>query len=115
LLPFSTTSYKPLAVGIGQIAFYIWVILDISFYIRKAIGKKVWRAIHFASFLTYVAVLFHAIIAGTDAASTWMQTIYWVTGGLLLFMIIFRILASRANAREKRARLQNLPPKLPVL
>jgi predicted ferric reductase len=114
LLPFSTTSYKPLAIGIGQIAFYIWIILDISFYIRKSIGRKVWRAIHFASFLTYVAVLFHALIAGTDAASNWMQTIYWVTGGLLLFMITFRILASRANAQEKRLRLQNLPPKLPV-
>ena len=53
LVPFST-AYAPLAIGLGQIALYVWFILDISFYIRKVIGKKTWRAIHFASFLTFV-------------------------------------------------------------
>jgi predicted ferric reductase len=114
LVPFATTSYKPIAVGIGQVALYIWALLDISFYIRKTIGKKMWRAIHFGSFLTYASVLFHAIISGTDASTTWLQLIYWITGGILAFMITYRILASLAKAREKRMRLQALTPKIPV-
>jgi len=101
-------------VGIGQLALYIWALLDISFYIRKTIGKKMWRLIHFGSFLAYCSVLFHAIISGTDASTTWLQLVYWITGGILAFMISYRILASVSKAREKRLRLQALPPKIPV-
>lgn len=114
LIPFSTTSFKPVAVGIGQVALYIWALLDVSFYIRKTIGKKMWRAIHFGSFLTYCSVLFHAIVSGTDASATWLQLIYWITGGILAFMISYRILTTVTKAREKRMRLQSLPPKIPV-
>jgi len=112
LVPFSTASYKPVAVGIGQVALYIWAILDISFYIRKTIGKKMWRAIHFGSFITYCSVLFHAIVSGTDASASWLQLIYWITGAILAFMISYRILSSVAKAKEKRMRLQAMPPKV---
>jgi predicted ferric reductase len=114
LVPFSTTSYKPIAVGIGQVALYVWALLDISFYIRKTIGKKMWRAIHFGSFFAYVSVLFHAIVTGTDASATWLQLVYWITGAILAFMICYRILTSVAKAREKRIRLRALAPKIPV-
>src|SRR5512133_2050822 len=46
LVPFKS-EFAPLAIGLGQIALYTWVILDVSFYVRKIIGKKAWRAIHF--------------------------------------------------------------------
>jgi predicted ferric reductase len=114
LVPFSTASYKPIAVGIGQVALYIWALLDVSFYIRKTIGRKMWRAIHFGSFLTYASVLFHAIVSGTDASTAWLQLIYWITGGILAFMISYRILVSVTKAREKRLRLQALAPKITV-
>lgn len=113
LVPFST-AYAPLAIGLGQIALYTWFILDISFYIRKVIGKKTWRAIHFASFLTFSSVLVHAIIAGTDISSQWMQYTYLGTGGLLVFMILYRILSTIAHNKEKKLRLQAAPPKLPL-
>jgi predicted ferric reductase len=112
LIPFSTSSFKPVAVGIGQVALYVWALLDISFYIRKTIGKKMWRLIHFGSFLTYASVLFHAIVSGTDASSAWLQLIYWITGAILAFMISYRILNSVSKAREKRLRLQAMPPKI---
>jgi len=113
LVPFNT-AYAPLAIGLGQIALYIWLILDISFYIRKVIGKKTWRAIHFASFLTFASVLTHAIIAGTDTSSQWMQYTYLATSGLLVFMILYRIFSTIAHNREKKQRLQAVPPKLQV-
>lgn len=100
LVPF-ISPFQPLAVGLGQTALYVWIILDISFYIRKVIGKKVWRAIHFSSFLMYVSVLVHAIIAGTDASSPWLMYIYLVSGSLLVFMIAYRILHGRLIAKKK--------------
>ena len=113
LVPF-TASYQTLAVGLGQTAFYIWILLDVSFYVRKTIGKKAWRAIHFTSFLTFLSVLVHALLAGTDALSPIMQYLYLGTGGLLVFMVLYRILAALARKKEKRLIPQAIPPKLPV-
>ncbi|HCS40675.1 MAG: hypothetical protein ACYDH2_11835 [Anaerolineaceae bacterium] len=115
LLPFTTSGYKPVAVGLGQIGFYTMLIITLSFYIRKKIGPKTWRAIHFVSFATYVMVLIHGLLAGTDTSTLGAQLFYMITGGLLFFMILYRILVSRANAREKKMKLQAMPPKIPTI
>jgi len=90
-LPFSTISYKPLTVGIGQLGMYLWVILIISFYVRKQISKKVWRFIHYSSFIMFLAALVHGIFSGTDTSSLWAQAIYWSTGSILAVMVAYRI------------------------
>jgi predicted ferric reductase len=104
-VPFSTMSYLPLAVGLGQIGFYIWLILLISFYVRRKIGGKVWRGMHYASYFTYLAVLLHSLIGGTDVGLPWMKVVYWITGGLLLFFTIYRILHEIEQRREKAYRM----------
>lgn len=114
LLPFATSGYKPVAVGLGQVGFYTMLIITISFYMRKKIGPKTWRSIHFVSFLTYILVLIHGLLAGTDTSAIGAQLFYLITGGLLFFMILYRILVSRANAREKKMKLQAIPPKPPT-
>jgi len=92
LIPFTISSYRPLWVGLGQVAFYVWAILVLSFYVRRQITKKGWRLIHFASFATFLLALFHGITAGTDAGLFSMQSFYWVSGGLCIFLTIYRIL-----------------------
>jgi predicted ferric reductase len=114
LIPFTTFGYRPLWVGIGQVGFYTMLIVTLSFYVRKKIGPKTWRTLHFISFLTYVSVLIHALLAGTDASTLGAQLFYLITGSLLFFMILYRILVSRANAREKNIKLQSVPPKIPT-
>ena len=92
LIPFATSSYKPLWVGLGQVAFYLWAILILSFYVRRQITKKGWRLIHFASFATFLLALSHGITSGTDAGLLSIQGFYWVSGGLFIFLTIYRIL-----------------------
>jgi predicted ferric reductase len=106
ILPFSTASYRPFAVGLGQLAFYAWIVILISFYIRRRIGAKVWRGIHYASYFTYLSVLAHAILGGTDAGTPWVTWLYWITGGLILFLTIYRILNEVETAREKKELLR---------
>src|SRR3990172_8653501 len=48
-IPFSTVDYRPTWVGIGQIGFYVWLIVSLSFYVRSSIGPKTWRALHYLS------------------------------------------------------------------
>jgi predicted ferric reductase len=97
LIPFATNSYRPLWVGLGQVAIYIWAILVISFYVRRQITKYGWRLIHFASFATFLLILIHGITSGTDAGLLSMQGIYWVSGGFFFFLTLYRILKALLN------------------
>ena len=92
-VPFSTVDYRPFWVGIGQIAFYMWVILAVSFYIRPIIGQKFWRFLHYGSFGMYLMGIFHGLFSGTDTSASWAQNYYWISTGSLLFLLMYRILA----------------------
>jgi predicted ferric reductase len=93
LVPFQFVNYKPFENALGQIGFYLWLIIIISFYIRKLIGRKTWRLIHYATFGSYLMGLTHGIIVGSDTASSLMQSFYWISGGLFLFLLIYRLLS----------------------
>lgn len=90
-VPFSTTEYRPFWVGIGQVGFYVWAIVALSFYIRPMIGQKFWRVLHYASFGMYLMGIIHGIFSGTDSNVNWAQSYYWFSAGSLLFLFIVRI------------------------
>ena len=104
-IPFEST-YEPFWVSVGQIAFYIMLIVAFSFYIRKAIGQKLWRAIHFISFLTYLMALLHSLAAGTDTALPWAQQYYWFSIGSLLFLLMVRIVGSLLKEQKPVRRVK---------
>lgn len=94
LTPFSTTEYRPFWVGIGQVGFYTWAILAVTFYIRPIIGQKSWRFLHYGSFGMYLLGIFHGIFSGTDSSAAWAQNYYWYSAGALIFLLMYRILVS---------------------
>ena len=98
LVPFAS-SYEPFWVGLGQLGFYAVLILSLSFYVRRNIGQKVWRSLHYLSFLTYIVALVHGISSGTDTSLPWAQNYYWYSVGSLLFLIVYRVLVSAASKK----------------
>lgn len=94
LVPFATTGYKPLLVGLGQVGFYVWLLVALSFYIRSRIGAKLWRTIHYISFISYCMAFYHGFTSGTDTNTIWAQAYYWISGGSLLFLLVYRIIIS---------------------
>lgn len=97
LIPFATLEYRPFWVGLGQIGFYIWVIVALSFYIRPLIGQKSWRVLHYASFGLYLLGISHGIFSGTDTSMSWAQNYYWYSAGSLLFLFFIRFVGSVIN------------------
>ncbi len=85
LIPF-VSAYRPFWTGIGIIAFYLTVLVTVTFYIRSWISMKVFRVIHYLSIAAYFGVLFHSLYAGTDSALTWVQ---WMYGGTTLVTVFF--------------------------
>lgn len=94
LLPFASSGYRPMWVGLGQLGLYVWAIVSATFYIRQKIGNKLWRLIHFASYFNFTVAIIHGLASGTDAGSPWAQAAYWAFGGSVLFLTVYRIVAS---------------------
>lgn len=91
-LPFAAQGYKPLSTAWGQIGLYLGAIVSFSFYVRQYIGRKAWRALHFASFLVFGLVTVHGVLAGSDTPALW--PLYAASILSILFLTIYRIFAT---------------------
>lgn len=99
LTPFGYIGYRPLWVGLGQIGFYLAVIVAASFYVRKHIGYRAWRTLHYTSFVLYLILTLHGIFAGTDSTTTALQLTYLLTSVSVYFLVIVRIFAAIRASR----------------
>jgi len=102
MVPFASP-YRPVAVGLGSIAFYGSVAVTLSYYARQRIGQRGWRLLHYASFALFAGALAHGALAGADSHRVWSQVVYLAGGLLVVFFTFFRILAARNHSRPKAA------------
>ena len=63
LVPFAS-SYRPVQVALGVIALYLFVALIATSLLRKHIGQRTWRLVHWASYAMWPLALLHGITAG---------------------------------------------------
>jgi len=111
LLPFASVNYHPVWVGVGQIGFYVWAIINASFYVRRSIGPGAWKVIHYASFFVFAIALMHGLAAGTDSKTGSAQAAYWFFGGSVLFLTVYRVVSSMAAPdRQLPAAQRGTPP-----
>jgi predicted ferric reductase len=111
-IPFSNPLYRPFWVGVGQMGFYFLSLVGLSFYVRRILTPRGWRLIHFLSFLAFLSVLIHGVTSGTDSVQPWAVAAYWLTGGSVLILTMFRIFsrfAGRAPARVPSPPPSNAP------
>lgn len=91
LIP-SQYPYRTLWVGLGQVGLLAFAVVALSFYGRRFIGQPVWRKLHYLSFGVFGLALLHGLGSGTDTSASWVQWLYWVSGGSVLFLTVFRVL-----------------------
>ncbi len=126
-LPFSVwqiaipfiNSYRPLWVGLGIIGFYIFLLVTVTFYMRKTIGPKAFRSIHVLSLVGYLGATLHGLYAGTDSALPIAKLLYVGTALIVVFLLVYWLvltsMAKREQARQaaiakRRATVQRLRP-----
>jgi len=108
LIPF-LSPYRPIWVGIGVIAFYLTLLVTITFYLRKRIGMRAFRAIHVLSLLGYLGATLHGLYAGTDAALPAMQLVYQGTGLTVLFLTVFWLVLAALRKRAVKPQISAVP------
>lgn len=83
--------YEPFWTGLGTVGLYLTIALTGSFYVRKQIGQKVWRALHYFTFVAYLLALAHGLMAGTDSVLPAIKLMYAGTGCSILFLTYYRL------------------------
>lgn len=92
------SDWEPLPIALGVVGLYGLVIVVGSFYVKKRIGQRRWRAIHFASFGVFVSSFLHGMLAGSDTRTPMMLGIY-----LGCALVVSLLVASRLSAAEPKA------------
>ena len=96
LVPF-VAPYRPVWGGVGIIGLYLTLLVSITFYIRRWIGQKTFRVIHLASFLAYVSVTLHGLMAGTDSPLWTVQLMYAGSALAIVFLTAYWLFMMVAN------------------
>jgi len=98
LVPFLST-YRPLWVGIGVGSFYLVLLVTITFYLRKWIGMKTFRAIHVLSLVAYLGATVHGFYAGTDSPLAATQLMYAGTFLVIVFLTSYWLILRRMESK----------------
>ncbi len=112
-IPFLST-YKPIWVGLGVIGAYLSLLVTVTFYLRKRIGQKRFKAIHTLSIAGYLGVVLHAFFAGSDSSLFAVQLVYLSTFMVVVFLTSYWLINARQMKKEKELRALPVRQSRPV-
>ena len=102
LIP-ALSPYRPVWVGVGVIAFYLTLLVTVTFYMRSKIGMKTFRAIHIFSLLAYLGVTVHGFMSGTDSSLPAVQLMYLGSFFTVVFLMTYWLLTRQPKRVQRRA------------
>lgn len=102
LVPFGSTSYEQLWVGIGQVGIYLMALVTIGSYIRRWIGPRSWRLLHYLSYLAFALALGARHLQRQRHWRSGPMRSYASSGLSLLVLTIYRVMRSPRAARHVR-------------
>jgi predicted ferric reductase len=92
--------YRPIAVNVGIFALYAMTLTLLSSWVRRFISYRLWRAIHYLSFLTFTLVTIHGWLAGSDTNEPWLRALYVGGAAAITFLVIMRLFARPAARKQ---------------
>lgn len=93
--------YRPLWTALGVISAELAALIFISFRLRKRIGARAWRRLHWATFGVFAAATVHGLAAGTDSARPWVFALYLGAIGSVVFATAWRVLSRTPKPTTK--------------
>jgi ferric reductase like protein len=99
-VPF-VTSYRPLWVGLGTIASDLLLAIVVTSLVRRRLGFRAWRGVHWFAYLCWPVALLHGFGTGSDPKTGWMLVLTSVCTGAVLLAVAGRISAAGIPARVR--------------
>lgn len=102
LVPF-TDSYRPFWVGLGILSFYTFLVVTVTFYLRRHIGTQAFRTIHVFSLVGYLGATLHGLFAGTDSSLPVTLLLYAGTFLVIVFLTVYWLMTRRVGKDEEQS------------
>jgi hypothetical protein len=71
VIPF-VTPYRPLWMGLGTLSFDLLLAIAITSIVRRRLGYRAWRAIHWLAYASWPVAVLHGLGTGSDVKQWWM-------------------------------------------
>jgi len=103
LVPFGSY-YRTLWLGLGTIAFELLIAIVVTSVLRRYIGARVWRGVHWLAYACWPVAVLHGIGTGTDNKALWMLVIDAVCVTAVGVALVWRAAAAPPDplAEERR-------------
>ncbi len=98
VLPF-TSAYRSVWIGLGALSLDVVLAVMVTSVLRRRVGQRAWRAIHWASYAAWPLALAHGLTAGVDGRAGWMLAYSIVSIGVVLAAVRARIVQARPRRR----------------
>ncbi len=85
------SKYRPLWLGLGALSFDLLLALVITSLVRRRLGYRTWRAVHWAAYASWPVAVAHGLGTGSDAASAWMLFLTAVCVAAVVVAVAIRI------------------------
>lgn len=102
-VPFVSSAAHPLYVGLGTVAVDLLLAIMITSLLRHRVGPRVFRAVHWLTYLMWPVAVLHGLGTGTDASQTWFTALTLGCVALVVAAAISRLVPTLA------ARTHTLP------
>jgi predicted ferric reductase len=103
IIPFAGP-FRPEWVGIGQVTFYLMIAVYASFSVRRRIGQRAWRLLHYTTLLLFAGATAHGLMSGTDTPAAWASGTYLTATVAVVFLLIYRITLGLATSLRPAGR-----------
>ncbi len=70
VIPF-VSPYRPVWLGLGALAFDAMIALVITSLLRRRLGYRAWRAVHWLAYASWPVAVLHGLGTGSDSKSVW--------------------------------------------
>jgi DMSO/TMAO reductase YedYZ heme-binding membrane subunit len=109
LVPMAS-SWKPVAVAWGIVAFYLLLAVEITSLVKNRLPQRLWRGVHLSSYAMYAAATAHLLLSGTDRHNPVLRTAIVVTVGAVVFFTMYRLIGPGRAASVKQSGGGRRPP-----
>jgi DMSO/TMAO reductase YedYZ heme-binding membrane subunit len=95
--------YRPAAVAVGVVAAELMALIYVSFLLRRWIGARNWRRLHWATYLVFLLATVHGFASGTDSTQPWARDLYLGAVGAVAFATGWRALGRPTRPTTERS------------
>jgi len=93
VLPF-VSPYRTLAIGLGTLAIDLGAAVLLTSLVRKRLGYRAWRAVHWLAYLAWPVAFIHSIRAGNDLGVWWVALLEWGSAAAVATAVLARLLST---------------------